>query len=70
MHSRARLTSTRAAPGRAGGDGVITATELYLYLRGRVEDEAEGEGHHQTPGLWPLKKHDKGNTFAWSPAVS
>jgi Caspase domain len=50
----------RAAPGRTGGDGVITATELYLYLRGCVEDEAEGDGHRQTPGLWPLKKHDKG----------
>jgi WD40 repeat protein len=50
----------RGAPGRSGGDGVITATELYLYLRGCVEDEAEGGGHRQTPGLWPLKKHDKG----------
>ncbi|HKI17952.1 MAG TPA: hypothetical protein VKA15_08725, partial [Isosphaeraceae bacterium] len=50
----------RAAPGRAGGDGVITATELYLYLRGCVEDGAEGDGYRQTPGLWPLKRHDKG----------
>jgi prepilin-type processing-associated H-X9-DG protein len=40
----------RAAPGRSGGDGVITATELYLYLRGCVEDEAEDDGHRQTPG--------------------
>ena len=60
----------RAAPGRAGGDGVNTATELYLYLRGCVEDEAEGEGHRQTPGLWPLKKHDRGGTFTWSRATS
>ena len=58
--SRARLTSVRAAPGRAGGDGVITATELYLYLRDCVEVGAEADGHRQTPGLWPLKKHDKG----------
>ena len=50
----------RAAPGRPSGDGVITATELYLYLRGCVEDEADGDGHRQTPGLWPLKRHDKG----------
>jgi hypothetical protein len=28
----------RGAPGRASGDGVITATELYLYLRGCIED--------------------------------
>ena len=39
---------------------MITATELYLYLRGIVEEKAEGGGHRQTPGLWPLKKHDKG----------
>ncbi len=50
----------RTAAGRARGDGVITATELYLYLRGIVEEKAEGGGHRQTPGLWPLKKHDKG----------
>ena len=43
------------------GDGVITATELYLYLREQVEVGVEEEvGHEQTPGLWPLKKHDKG----------
>lgn len=42
------------------GDGVITATELYLYLRDCVEVGAEGDGHRQTPGLWPLKRHDKG----------
>lgn len=40
------------------GDGVITATELYFYLRQQVEVE---EFHYdQTPGLWPLPKHDKG----------
>jgi len=50
----------RAAPGRAGGDGVITATELYLFLRECVEVGAEDDGHRQTPGLWPLKRHDKG----------
>ena len=49
-----------AAPGRAGGDGVITATELYLFLRECVEVGAEDDGHRQTPGLWPLKRHDKG----------
>lgn len=39
-----------------GGDGLITATELYLYLRDRVESHTI----RQTPGLWPLRKHDKG----------
>ncbi|QDV37460.1 caspase family protein [Tautonia plasticadhaerens] len=50
----------RVETGRPVGDGVITATELYLYLRDCVEVGAEGDGHRQTPGLWPLKRHDKG----------
>lgn len=46
---------------RAGGDGVITATELYLYLRDVVEAQTEEQlGRLQTPGLWPLPHHDKG----------
>jgi WD40 repeat protein len=44
-----------------GGDGVITATELYLFLRDAVELGAEQQrSHRQTPGIWPLRKHDKG----------
>ena len=39
---------------------MITATELYLFLRECVEVGAEDNGHRQTPGLWPLKRHDKG----------
>jgi len=46
--------------GQPGGDGVITATELYLYLRDRVELATEAINQCQTPGLWPLRKHDKG----------
>jgi WD40 repeat protein len=43
------------------GDGVITATELYMYLRDTVEVQADEQANHpQTPGLWPLKKHGKG----------
>ncbi len=43
------------------GDGVITATELYCYLRDCIEAETIGEkGKPQTPGLWPLPKHGKG----------
>ena len=38
-------------------DGVITAPELYLYLRDNVETRS---GDRQTPGLYPLKKHDRG----------
>ena len=43
-----------------GGDGLITATELYLYLESRLQPETMEEGSRQTPGLWPLSRHDKG----------
>ncbi|MBE8970930.1 hypothetical protein IQ277_33440 [Nostocales cyanobacterium LEGE 12452] len=49
-----------AANGKPAGDGVITATELYLYLRDAVELVTESRWQRQTPGIWPLKKHDKG----------
>jgi WD40 repeat protein len=38
-------------------DGVITVPELYLYLRDNVETRS---GERQTPGLFPLKRHDRG----------
>ncbi|MCA9548253.1 MAG: caspase family protein, partial [Myxococcales bacterium] len=41
-------------------DGVITATELYLYVRDQVELAAERRGARQTPGLWPLPEHGRG----------
>jgi WD40 repeat protein len=43
--------------GQPARDGVITATELYLYLRNHVEI---GSKERQTPGLWSLPKHDRG----------
>ncbi|MBK6433431.1 MAG: caspase, partial [Anaerolineae bacterium] len=50
------------------GDGVITATELYLYLREQVEVQAEVQAsHEQTPGLWPLNKHRKGEFIFLAP---
>lgn len=42
------------------GDGIITATELYCYVRDRVEQLTDEQNRRQTPGLFPLKKHDKG----------
>ncbi|MEL7222685.1 MAG: caspase family protein, partial [Bacteroidota bacterium] len=42
------------------GDGVITATELYTYLRDRVEDETTEQGKRQSPSFFSLQKHDKG----------
>ena len=54
-------------PGKTAGDGVITATELYLYLRNRVEIPTEKYRLRQTPGIWCLKKHDKGEYIFLSP---
>jgi WD40 repeat protein len=45
-------------------DGVITAPELYLYLRDNVETRSE---ERQTPGLYPLKKHDRGEYIFHDP---
>jgi hypothetical protein len=50
----------REQDGRPAGDGVITASELYLYLRECVETASASRRTRQTPGLWPLNKHDKG----------
>lgn len=43
--------------GQSPGDGVITATELYQYLRDQVEI---GSKERQTPEKWDLPKHDRG----------
>ncbi|NJL21750.1 MAG: hypothetical protein HC895_14565 [Leptolyngbyaceae cyanobacterium SM1_3_5] len=56
-----------AKNGKPAGDGVTTATELYLYLRDRVEPATEGNRQRQTPGIWPLKRHDKGEYIFLSP---
>jgi WD40 repeat protein len=56
-----------AEPGKPGGDGVITATELYLYLRDAVEPATQEHSQRQTPGLWPLKNHDKGEYIFLAP---
>lgn len=42
------------------GDGVITATELYAYIRDRLEPATEKKDHEQTPRIFPLPKHGKG----------
>jgi WD40 repeat protein/uncharacterized caspase-like protein len=53
-----------AADFKAGqeGDGVITATELYAYIRDQIEPATikESQRLRQTPGFFPLRKHDKG----------
>jgi energy-coupling factor transporter ATP-binding protein EcfA2 len=52
--------SPPARNGKPAGDGIITATELYQYLRDAVEPETMTRAKRQTPGLWPLKNHGKG----------
>ncbi|KYC42703.1 hypothetical protein WA1_15290 [Scytonema hofmannii PCC 7110] len=42
------------------GDGIITATEIYSYVRDKVEQITDDRNAHQTPSLFPLQKHDKG----------
>ena len=61
-HSPFALALFEALEGKAdvvpvdGGDGVITATELYLFLLGHV-----AAYHNQTPGLWSFRReYDKG----------
>ena len=56
-----------AKNGKPAGDGVITATELYLYLRDRVEIPTEKYRLRQTPGIWCLNKHDKGEYIFLTP---
>ena len=41
-------------------DGVITAAELYLYLRAALEPRFHGSELRQTPRLWSLAGHDRG----------
>jgi WD40 repeat protein len=45
--------------GEPAGDGLITATELYTWVRDRVQALA-GNTHRQSPGLWPLPNHQAG----------
>lgn len=60
-------SSPPAKNGNPPGDGVITATELYLYLRDRVEVATERNGARQTPGLYPLSKHERGEYIFLTP---
>jgi WD40 repeat protein len=46
--------------GKQAGDGIITATELYLYLRDAIEIPTDAINQPQTPQIWCLKKHEKG----------
>lgn len=45
---------------REAGDGVITASELFVYLRRQVEESAASISKQQSPGIYQLHKHNNG----------
>jgi WD40 repeat protein len=49
------------------GDGVITATELYSYLRDSVETQTTENAKRQSPSLFNLQRHDKGEFIFLNP---
>lgn len=52
---------------RDQADGVITATELYVYLRDRVESDTHVQGTRQSPAIFSLQRHDKGQYIFLNP---
>lgn len=56
------LAGSADVKGAREGDGIITATELYAFIRDQVEPETieADQQKRQTPRFFPLKKHDKG----------
>ncbi|MCC7052066.1 MAG: caspase family protein [Gemmatimonadaceae bacterium] len=52
---------------RGTGDGLVTATELYLYVGEALQSAAIAAGREQTPRLWPLRKHDRGEFVFFVP---
>lgn len=67
LTSEADLSPPAKAANQKPGDGVITATELYQYVRDSIELETDSCGARQTPGLYPLGKHDKGECIFLAP---
>jgi WD40 repeat protein len=60
LRGDADLSLSMQEDGKPIGDGVITATELYFYLREKLETTTAKLNNRQTPGLYHLAKHDKG----------
>ena len=60
-------TSPPAKNGKPAGDGVLTATELYLYLRDTVEPLTEENAQRQTPEICALRKHRQGEFIFLTP---
>lgn len=49
------------------GDGVITASELYAYLRDGVETQTNDQVKRQSPSIFNLQRHDKGEFIFLNP---
>lgn len=49
----------RASPGQPG-DGVMTATDLFSYIEDQLLPPAGSTMRSQSPLMWPLRKHEKG----------
>jgi hypothetical protein len=56
-----------ARPGRPAGDGVITVSELFAFVRERVAARTARADHAQTPMFWPLRDHEDGEFFFLAP---
>ncbi|MBX2872843.1 MAG: caspase family protein [Saprospiraceae bacterium] len=48
-------------------DGLVTAAELYVYLRDRVNQMTSNSSIRQTPALFNLSRHDKGEFLFLNP---
>ena len=57
----------KGGDGDPGGDGLITATELQLFIGNEVADIARRGSNRQTPGMWQLKNHDRGEFVFLNP---
>ena len=55
----AALLAGLAGAADLDGDALVTASELYIYARGQVERATDG-GIAQTPALFPLARHERG----------
>jgi WD40 repeat protein/energy-coupling factor transporter ATP-binding protein EcfA2 len=56
LHSKADISSSRRS------DGIVTTTELFLYLREIVLDATQYD-NHQSPALFTLRRHDTKGEF-------
>ncbi len=69
-HSPFAMAFFNAIDGAAdvvGGDGIVTATEAYAYLDDVLQQASTDAGKRQTPGLWPMRKHEKGQYIFFVP---